>query len=224
MQNQILGAEREGALYLATQGPDGVGPHRLRLAAEVDQVAGVDDQRRAGVERAQLRHAVAVLGSDRRCRATCAGWRRRSERCWRRWRGRARRRGRLRPRWAGECPPGAGVLLVGSPSSPSVDGKVRFYSPSPWCEAAPYLTTARYRRVRTLNPSLSYRRTAVTFSALTCRIGVSPRFTMREIKTDMRAFPYRRPLNSGWVQTALTSVNPVKCSRSPAIATKDPES
>src|SRR5271156_2845798 len=61
MEDEIFGAEGEGTLHFPTQGLDGVGPHRSGLAAEIDQVAGVNDQRRAGVKGAQLLHAVTVL-------------------------------------------------------------------------------------------------------------------------------------------------------------------
>jgi len=64
MQHQVLCAEGEGTLDLAAKGRDAFGANFIGLAADINQVAGMDDQR-ADVELgAQLLHADALFGID----------------------------------------------------------------------------------------------------------------------------------------------------------------
>src|SRR5215831_4524475 len=64
MENEVFGAEHEGALDFAAKGHDALLAKISGLAADVDQVAGVDDQR-ANVEFCALRaHALSLFGVD----------------------------------------------------------------------------------------------------------------------------------------------------------------
>ena len=97
MQDKIFGAEDQRALDFAAKRRDALLADLGGLAADVHQVAGVDDQR-ADVEfGAQVPACARPVWGRLWARATCAGWRKRSGRCWRRCRGRARRRWKHRP-------------------------------------------------------------------------------------------------------------------------------
>ena len=64
MQHQILGAQGEGALDLGAKGGDAFRANLLGLAADVNQIAGVNHQR-ADIEfGAQLLHAGALFRVD----------------------------------------------------------------------------------------------------------------------------------------------------------------
>lgn len=62
----MLGAERESAVDLAAKGGYRVATYLFGLTAEIDQVACVDDQRRAVVFDTQPLHLLAVVGGDLR--------------------------------------------------------------------------------------------------------------------------------------------------------------
>ena len=64
MEDEVFCAERECALDFAAKGSNAFFAHLLRLAADVDQVAGVDDQGTNIERRAQLPHAFGLLGVD----------------------------------------------------------------------------------------------------------------------------------------------------------------
>ncbi len=62
MQNQVFGAENEGALDFSAEGDDALLTHFIGLAAHVHQITGVDDQRTDVQGRTQLMHALGLLG------------------------------------------------------------------------------------------------------------------------------------------------------------------
>ena len=64
MEDEVFGAEGECAVDLAAKGGDRVAADFLRLAAEIDEITGMDDQRRAVVFGAEALHLVAVGGGD----------------------------------------------------------------------------------------------------------------------------------------------------------------
>ncbi len=61
MQDKILRTEVQGALNLSAKSDDALLPHLVVLAADVDQVAGVDDEWTDVVFGAQLLHAGGFL-------------------------------------------------------------------------------------------------------------------------------------------------------------------
>jgi len=73
--------------------------------------------------------------------------------------------------------------------------------------------------LRSRKPSSSYSLIALTLLARVCRNGVSPRalISAATARTSREASP--RPCHAASVHTALISVHPEGCSRSPAIAT-----
>src|SRR5215469_3256236 len=60
VQDQILGAERQGALYFPAKGLDGFLEEAFRRAGEIDEVVGVDHQRLQIVLVAQPSHLLAL--------------------------------------------------------------------------------------------------------------------------------------------------------------------
>ena len=64
MEDEIICAEGEGAFDFATECGDALFADRFRLAAYVDEVAGVNDQRRKLVFGAEGVHALALRGID----------------------------------------------------------------------------------------------------------------------------------------------------------------
>ncbi len=65
MEDEVLGAEGEGALDLSSKSQNGVGADGFGLAAEVDEIAGVDGDGADVVQGAELAHPGGVFGFDR---------------------------------------------------------------------------------------------------------------------------------------------------------------
>ena len=81
VQHQELRAQRQRALHLSAKRHHRVRPHGLRLAAQVDQIAGVDGHRPHVILRAQLRASSARPRARSSPAATSAGSTRRSGTC-----------------------------------------------------------------------------------------------------------------------------------------------
>src|ERR1700683_2835296 len=64
MKDEIFGAELERALDLAAKASDALLANLACLAADIDQVTGVDDERANVVFDAQLAHAMGLLWID----------------------------------------------------------------------------------------------------------------------------------------------------------------
>ncbi len=92
--------------------------------------------------------------------------------------------------------------------------------PAVRCSGARAVRKAVRRRSR--KPSDSYSRMAPVFCAPVCRNGVSPRSRMPWATARISRVARPWPRKAGSVQTALISVQPGGCSRSPAIATRAP--